>query len=121
MRKNEVQKIIALTCDDHSEVLTLAFHEEKSMLFAGYKSGNLAAWVLDEINFKLVGLSKLHNDAINKIIFHKTNYLISCSSDTTVKIYDLVNDKILDVNIGVQCVIFKLKEAYSRSVFIKEL
>ena len=109
LRKNEIQKINSLTCDDHSEVLTLAFHDEKSMLFAGFKSGNLVAWQLDEINFKLVGLIKLHKESINKIIFHKTNYLISCSSDSNVKIYDLINDKPLDFNIGVQSVMNVLK------------
>ena len=74
------------------------------MLFAGYKSGNLAAWQLDDINFKLVGLSKIHNDSINKILFHKTNFLISCSSDSIVKIYDVINDKIVDLNLGCQSV-----------------
>lgn len=108
LRKSESQKITTLSSDDHSEVLTLAFNDEKSMLFAGYKTGNLAAWQLDEINFKFIGLSKLHNDAINKIVFHRSNFLISCSSDTTVKIYDLLNDKIMDLNLGVQSVIFYL-------------
>lgn len=108
MRKSECQKITNLSCDDHSEVLTLAFNEEKSMLFAGFRSGNLAAWQLDEVNFKLLGVTKLHNDAINKLVLHRSNFLISCSSDTTVKIYDLLNDKVMDLNIGIQAVILKL-------------
>jgi WD40 repeat protein len=74
------------------------------MLFAGYKSGNLAVWQLEEFTFNMLAVIKFHNDSINRLVLFKNNYLLSCSSDTTVKIYDLINDKIQDISIGVKIV-----------------
>jgi len=122
LRNKEIQKITNLKCDDHTDVLSLAYNEERSMLFAGHKSGCLSIWQIDDINFKPITIIKIHEDAINKILIHKSNYLLTCSSDTKVRICDLTNNgAISEITLGITIPIldmFLSKNFENEDIFI---
>jgi len=66
----------------------------------GHSSGLMSIWKPDPQSFlRRIQGQKLHNGAINKVLFttlsDNKNYLISCSSDKTVILYSIDENKIM--------------------------
>lgn len=67
------------------------------MFFCGHNSGNISAWKISEETKFLICVAnsneniRVHNDTVNYLTF-KDNYLISCSSDRYLKVFNLNNN-----------------------------
>ena len=69
-------------------------------IICGHGNGLMSIWKPDPNEYlKYIQSEKLHIGAINKILYAKLsdnkNYLISCSSDKTVKVYSMEDNKIV--------------------------
>ncbi len=84
---------MAINDTDKSEIICINYHPTLNLFFCGHVSGNISAWnISSETKFlKCIANSKIHEDGINSITF-KNNFLISCSSDNTIKVFNLDNN-----------------------------
>jgi len=55
--------------NEKGEILCLTYHSGCKYLFAGYKNGNVAAWMLQGNKFEELGLTQMHNDVLLLFIF----------------------------------------------------
>lgn len=91
---NLTQGTIAKNEKEKSEITCINFHENSNMFFCGHNSGNISVWKTSEETNSLVCIAnsdeniKLHNNTINHLTF-KENFLISCSSDNYLKVFNL--------------------------------
>ena len=86
--------------------MCIVYHPLTKFLFAGYKNGNLAAWLLKGSQFEEVGLTQFHTDvyilylsflltsnqAINKIVFKEAinqSVMFTCSSDGFLRLWSI--------------------------------
>ena len=80
--------------DNEILCITLA----KGFIICGHSNGLMSIWQPDPNNYlKYLQSEKMHNGAINKILCAQLsdnkNYLISCSSDKTIKVYSMEDNK----------------------------
>ena len=75
--------------DNEIKCITLA----KGYIICGHASGLMSVWKPEqpEVYLQKLQCQKLHNDSINKILYAQlsdgNNYLFSCSSDKSIKVY----------------------------------
>jgi WD40 repeat protein len=81
--------------NDKSEVMCISFSMMKKIFLCGHKNGVISAWIPDQqAILKIMGLSKFHDNSINKILFKDTQmsnaieqFVMTCSSDGTLKVF----------------------------------
>ena len=110
--------------DNEINCITLA----KGFIICGHSSGLMSIWKPDpEVYLKRLQSEKLHNGAINKILHAQLsdnlNYLISCSSDRTIKVYCMDNNSVLKtLSFESEVMDIKLvKDFDKKSIFIVSL
>lgn len=92
---NKVSSIV--NENDKSDVMCISFSMAKTVFLCGHKSGSISAWSPDQQTIlKMVGISKFHDAAINKIFFKETavgnafqQFVITGSSDNTLKVFNV--------------------------------
>jgi len=82
-----------------NEILCIEY-SQPGFFVCGHKSGLMSLWKPDsQVYLQKAQTQKLHGGAINKILYTKLsdnkNYLISCSSDKTVIIYCIDENKVM--------------------------
>ena len=82
-----------------NEILCIEY-SQFGFFACGHASGLMSLWKPDsQVYLQRTQAQKLHNGAINKILYTKLsdnkNYLISCSSDKTVKVYCLEDNNVV--------------------------
>ena len=81
-----------------NQILCIEF-AAKSFLVCGHDSGLISVWQPrgEKPFMKQIQAQKMHDASINKILYFELqkekNYLLTCSSDMTVKRYDMILDK----------------------------
>jgi hypothetical protein len=76
---------------EKSEIITFTLVNQ--IFFCGHASGTISAWVPIPTAFlQCAGMCKIHDGAINRIavkivIDPPAQYLLTCSSDSTLKVY----------------------------------
>ena len=100
----------------------------KGFIICGHKNGLRSIWKpTPNIYLKKCQEEKLHNGAINKILYTQLsdnlNYLISCSSDQTIKVYCMEKNKVeLEKKFDNEVMDIKLvKDFDKQSIFILSL
>ena len=100
----------------------------KGFIICGHASGLMSIWKPEpEVYLKRLQSEKLHNGAINKILHAQLsdnlNYLISCSSDKTIKVYCMDNNSVLKtLSFESEVMDIKLvKDFDKKSIFIVSL
>jgi WD40 repeat protein len=94
---NLTQGKFAINEKEKSDITCINFNENLKMFFCGHNSGNISAWkISEEINFLVCVANsneniRVHDDIVNYITF-KDNFLISCSSDNYLKVFNLDNN-----------------------------
>ena len=84
-----------------NEILCIEY-SQPGFFVCGHTSGLMSLWKPDpQVYLQKVQAQKLHDRAINKILYTKLSndksYLISCSSDKTVKVYDIEGNNVVKV------------------------
>jgi WD40 repeat protein len=84
---------VAINALDKSEIICINYHANSNIFFCGHINGNISAWnISSEDKFlKCIANSKIHDDSINCITF-KDNFIITCSSDFNLKVFNLDNN-----------------------------
>jgi WD40 repeat protein len=79
------------------KISAISFHPAGSyFVTSNGKNFNIEFWSFIQAN-KQLKIYKGHTDKINSLLFSSdANYLLSCSNDSTVKIWDLKSDKLLN-------------------------
>jgi WD40 repeat protein len=82
-----------------NEILCIEY-SQLGFFACGHASGLMSLWKPDsQVYLQRTQAQKLHDGAINKILYTKLsdnkNYLISCSSDKTVKVYCLEDNNVV--------------------------
>ena len=111
--------------DNEINCITLA---KGSFIACGHASGLMSIWKPQpEVYLKFLQSEKLHNGPINAILCvqlsNNKNYLISCSSDKTIKIYCMEDNKVENIiNFEDEVMDIKLvKDFEQNKVFIVSL
>ena len=87
----------AINEQEKSEIICIIFNENLKMFFCGHNSGNISAWKISEETMFLTCVAnsncniQIHDDSVNYLTC-KDNFLISCSSDNFVKVFNLENN-----------------------------
>ncbi len=78
---------------EKSEITCINYHSNSNIFFCGHTNGNISAWNIsqEEKFLKCVANLKIHEDTINCIYF-KENFIITCSSDCFIKVFNLDNN-----------------------------
>ena len=110
--------------DNEITCITLA----KGFIICGHYSGLMSIWKPEpEIYLRRLQSEKLHNSTINKILCTQLsdnlNYLISCSSDKTIKVYCMDSNAVTKTqNFGSEVLDIKLvKDFDKKTIFIVSL
>ena len=82
-----------------NEILCIVY-SQPGFFVCGHASGLMSLWKPDsQVYLQKAQAQKLHDGAINKILYTKlsdnNNYLISCSSDKTVKVFSIEGNKVV--------------------------
>ena len=111
--------------DNEINCITLA---KGSFFVCGHTSGLMSIWKPQpEVYLKFLQSEKLHNGPINKILCtqlsNNKNYLFSCSSDKTIKIYCMEDNKVENtINFEDEVMDIKLvKDFDQQTIFIVSL
>lgn len=84
------EQLTQITCfEDDSNFLAARFHPDGTCLASGTLDGRVLVWdIRSQMLLQMYG--EAHSDAVNSVAFHSTGrYLLSASSDATMKIFDL--------------------------------
>ena len=96
--------------NNNNEILCIEFGKgfiingrNLNLLVCGHKSGVMSIWEpKPQVYVEKLQEIKLHNGAINKILYTQLsngkNYLISCSSDKSIKIYCMEDNNVVKTN-----------------------
>lgn len=83
----------AVNENEKSDILCIVFHSGSQIFFCGHSSGIISAWSIspEEKFLKCVANSKIHESSINSIVL-KDKFIITCSSDYYLKVFNLDNN-----------------------------
>jgi WD40 repeat protein len=93
--------------NNNNEILCIEFGKgfaingrNYDLIVCGHKSGSMSIWEpLPQVYLQKLQETQLHNGPINKILYtqlsNNKNYLISCSSDKSIKIYCMEENNVV--------------------------